>query len=204
MPFTTVPDKATGDIFTEFMWDTYIRDNINYLKPAYGTTLPASPTDGQEAILVDSITNPTYQWRFRYNAGSTSAYKWEFIGGSDVLVLIATQETTTSTGFTDLATVGPSFVVPRAGDYDVWAGLALGNSTADQAAQAGVALGAGTPVNAALAYAPVANALTSVGLSEKQAAVAASTELRMRYALTGTGTAIFRARWMRVRPVRVS
>ena len=42
----------------------------------YGTTLPASPVDGQEAILVDSVTNPTYQWRFRYNAGSTSAYKW--------------------------------------------------------------------------------------------------------------------------------
>jgi hypothetical protein len=31
MPFTTVPDKAAGDIFTEQMWDTYIRDNINYL-----------------------------------------------------------------------------------------------------------------------------------------------------------------------------
>lgn len=27
--FTAVPDKATGDIFTEQMWDTYIRDNIN-------------------------------------------------------------------------------------------------------------------------------------------------------------------------------
>lgn len=29
LSFTTVPDKATGDIFTEAMWDTYIRDNIN-------------------------------------------------------------------------------------------------------------------------------------------------------------------------------
>src|SRR6516164_9624771 len=53
------------------------------LKIPYGTTLPASPVDGQEAILVDSITNPTYQWRLRYNAGSTSAYKWEFVGGPD-------------------------------------------------------------------------------------------------------------------------
>ena len=26
---TTVPDKATGDIFTESMWDSSIRDNIN-------------------------------------------------------------------------------------------------------------------------------------------------------------------------------
>src|SRR5262245_25079815 len=27
-------------------------------KPSYGITLPASPVDGQEAILVDSLTNP--------------------------------------------------------------------------------------------------------------------------------------------------
>ena len=31
MPFTSVPDKATGDQFTEAMWDTFIRDNLNYL-----------------------------------------------------------------------------------------------------------------------------------------------------------------------------
>lgn len=49
--------------------------------PGYGTTLPASPVDGQEFILVDSTTAPSYQWRLRYNAGSSSAYKWECIGG---------------------------------------------------------------------------------------------------------------------------
>lgn len=29
--YTTVPDKAAGDIFTEGMWDTYIKDNGNNL-----------------------------------------------------------------------------------------------------------------------------------------------------------------------------
>lgn len=29
--FTTVPDKNVGDVFTEAMWDTFIRDNLNYL-----------------------------------------------------------------------------------------------------------------------------------------------------------------------------
>lgn len=29
MGFTTVPDKATGDVFTAAMWNTYIRDNFN-------------------------------------------------------------------------------------------------------------------------------------------------------------------------------
>ena len=29
MGFTTVPDKASGDVFTEAMWDTFIKDNFN-------------------------------------------------------------------------------------------------------------------------------------------------------------------------------
>lgn len=29
--FTTVPDKNAGDVFTEAMWDTYLRDNVNGL-----------------------------------------------------------------------------------------------------------------------------------------------------------------------------
>lgn len=29
--YSTVPDKATGDVFTEAMWDTYIKDNVNNL-----------------------------------------------------------------------------------------------------------------------------------------------------------------------------
>jgi hypothetical protein len=54
--------------------------------PSYGTSLPASPADGMEHILVDSISNPTYQLRFRYNAGHTGdAYKWEFVGGAKIL-----------------------------------------------------------------------------------------------------------------------
>jgi hypothetical protein len=31
MPLTTVPDKSSGDLFTEAMWDTYLKDNINEL-----------------------------------------------------------------------------------------------------------------------------------------------------------------------------
>jgi len=81
----------------------------------YGTSLPSSPIDGQRHILVDSITNPSYQWEFRYNAGSTSAYKWEHVGGSP-----AFQGTNPATVITPGSTWinGPiSFTIPRAGDY---------------------------------------------------------------------------------------
>src|SRR5262245_31416556 len=40
-----------------------------------GTSFPANPTDGLEYVMVDNSGNPTYQWRFRYNGNSSSAYK---------------------------------------------------------------------------------------------------------------------------------
>lgn len=85
----------------------------------YSTSLPGSPLDMQEHILVDSITSPTYQWRFRYNAGSALADKWEFIGGSKAVIEVTTSETTASATYAALATAGPSFALPRAGVYVV-------------------------------------------------------------------------------------
>jgi hypothetical protein len=81
----------------------------------YGTSLPPSPADGQEAILVDSLTNPTYTWRFRYNAQSASAYKWEFVGGAPLV--------SSYIGSQSVAAVGawvpgaPQITVPRTGQY---------------------------------------------------------------------------------------
>jgi hypothetical protein len=92
----------------------------------YGTTLPASPADGQEAILVDSLTAPTYQWRFRYNA-ARATNKWEFIGGAPASAYVATAEATSSTSYVALATPGPSITVPRAGIYDVRIGCDIQN-----------------------------------------------------------------------------
>ena len=83
---------------------------------SYGTTLPGSPTDGQEAILVDSTTNPSYQWRFRYNAGSSSAYKWEFVGGASLLINYLAVQTPASGG-SWVGMVGTDFAAPRAGDW---------------------------------------------------------------------------------------
>jgi hypothetical protein len=96
----------------------------------YGTSLPGSPTDGQEYTLVDSTTAPTYQWRFRYNAGSGSSYKWEFVGGTTLLnEVLAAEGVTTSGAFQNLTTTGPQITVPVAGEYTVGIG-SLGYITA--------------------------------------------------------------------------
>lgn len=83
---------------------------------SYGTTLPTNPIDGQEATLVDNVTNPAFQWRFRFNANSTSAYKWEYVGGASYVYPI-----TTIASWTQLNTwtVLIGWTVPRAGEYNV-------------------------------------------------------------------------------------
>lgn len=108
--------------------------------PSYGVAFPANPTDGQEAILVDSVTNPSYQWRFRYNENSTSAYKWEFIGGAPILANNNVNATTTSAAFTEPD--GNSRVtVPRAGDYIATAtGRIQTSATANTLVQVGIGL----------------------------------------------------------------
>lgn len=78
-------------------------------QPSYAITLPSSPFDGQEAVLVDSVTNPTYQWRFRYNAGSANTDKWEFIGGNPWSNYTTAADTLT-------------FTTPRAGVWKVTSG----------------------------------------------------------------------------------
>ena len=91
--------------------------------------MPTSPGDGQEAILVDSVINPTYQWHFRYNSNNASAYKWEFVGGASLRgfggSLTLTTLMTTPTNLTG----GPSLTVPRSGIYQCRYGAFHANNT---------------------------------------------------------------------------
>jgi hypothetical protein len=178
---------------------------------AYGTTLPGSPVDGQQAVLVDSTTSPTYMWQFRYNAGSSSAYKWEFIGGSPATAVVATAESSTTIGsWLDLATVGPSVVMPRTGDYRAEAGgICSSNINALTAYIVGITVGAGSPTTAQQAYAlaqgtPLLNgfaALVAVAIS----GVTAGQDIRMRYyGSGGAATWTWQARRIAIYPIRVS
>jgi hypothetical protein len=78
------------------------------------TSLPGSPVDGQQSILTDSTSAPTYNWLLQY---STAASKWLAIGAAAPL------EGTTS------------ITIPRAGTYMVeigGQGLQIGAATNDE------------------------------------------------------------------------
>lgn len=91
------------------------------------TSLPATPSDGETVIFVDSLTAPTYAWRLRYIAAAT---KWFCIGGSPLFGLGSSTQTISGAGNTDIT--GCSITVPRAGLYQVVGNAAvLGHTAGD-------------------------------------------------------------------------
>jgi hypothetical protein len=167
------------------------------------TALPTAPYNGQVIDYLADATNGVI-WRLRYRAASTSAYKWEFVGGQDLFSRIGPAEGTASGTYTDLATVGPDITVPLAGDYRVAVGASPFQSTVGQEAWVGLSV-AGTTVDLLRATQQAISNANMGNLSSEavQPAVAAASLLRMKYHSTGGGTASFASRWLRARPVRV-
>lgn len=166
------------------------------------TSLPASPHDGQEIILTDSTTAGTYHWRLRYVSGRSSN-KWVCVGGVGAYQEVETSESTSSTSYTALATAGPSFTVPLAGDYLVEIGFESNASTTTENWMS-YAIGATAAADADGISFVVTGGSYLGGLSRvnKQSSLAASTALAARYKVTA-GTSNFRKRWMLVTPVAV-
>jgi hypothetical protein len=182
------------------------------LKVPYGTTLPASPVDGQEAVLVDSITNPSYQWRFRYNAGSTSPYKWEFVGGAPLrqtpsgpTVINGLGTQIGASGF--YYSPGMQLSLPRAGDWQVDASITF-NTNGAAASATVVPFNAATTngpysasVNVQPSWVGAQNSLSVLGFYSGCAAASA-----FGVAISGSapGTTQFQQGVVRFTPVRVS
>lgn len=94
------------------------------------SALPSSPVDGQEIFYQSAgMATDGLVWHLRYRAASASSYKWEFLGGSSLFSAVTTDQSTTSTTYTDLTTAGPSVTLPLAGDYDVTHGFRGYNNT---------------------------------------------------------------------------
>lgn len=170
--------------------------------PQYVTSLPSSPVDGQTVVYAADATNGV-MWTLRYRAASSSSYKWEFVGGPPLANDVLTQETTTSTTYTNLATTGPSLTVPLAGDYQLLFGCENYNNGANINVMS-VAVGASAATDTEGAEAGMSGA-NKVLWSERQTyrtGVSASTAFVAKYRVTA-GTGSWRNRVMRITPVRV-
>ena len=170
---------------------------------SYGISLPASPMNGQEAILVDSTTNPTYQWRFRYNTGSSSAYKWEYVGGTVVLLAVP-DYTTTATGAWEAPTgAGRVFAVPRAGDYSIDATSAVGGTSGTSTEVFAIIVNGVTPPPQQCNVYVTAGASVVALMRRIALAVPAGQNISLGYYAVNF-TALFGSQFLAVTPKRVS
>ncbi|MBA3583415.1 MAG: hypothetical protein H0W36_02600 [Gemmatimonadetes bacterium] len=101
-----------------FANDLLVLGHLGGVTPPLVTSLPASPADGREVYYQSAAMAALgIVWHLRYRSGATGSYKWEYLGGGTLSDTVNVDETTTSTSFADLATTGPSVVIPLAGDY---------------------------------------------------------------------------------------
>jgi hypothetical protein len=173
---------------------------------SYNTSLPTSPVDGQEAVLVDSVTNPSYIWRFRYNAGSTSAYKWEFVGGAKYNVQSTVSQ---NVAVATPTVVPPSLTLPRAGDYDIAWGARIYQQNTGGASAGLYIYVAGVQQTPYIDHyqGSVGTSITLLASNPMQTkrllGVAASVVVDLRM-FANVGTATSDNRWIEAIPVRVS
>ncbi len=176
-----------------------------------GTSLPASPVDGQE---YDFIVNATagVVWRFRYRAASASTYKWEFIGGPPLYSEVATNQAVESPSptYADLATVGPEVTLPLPGDYDIEIGMSTegrynGTALMSYAIGATAAKDEDAVVyGSGQASSEAGDVAASMVRSKRKTGLTAETlTAKYCYSKGGSGAIQLENRFMRVTPVRV-
>lgn len=174
------------------------------------TALPTTPVDGQEIYYRADVTTGTL-WHLRYNLGSGSAYKWEFVGGSDLGAQAGGPGApAAANAWTDLSdVVGPQVTAPLAGDYRVaWNGMSLYTGTAAwQIAYCGPAVGAtgnaGDYGASMIINTNSLNGVGNVGGETRVLSVPAGSLLRLRYYVSVIAAMSFYNRGIYVRPVRV-
>jgi hypothetical protein len=183
--------------------------------PALGaplvTTLPASPFDGQEVVLVDSLTLPTYQWRMRYTASITDANKWVCVGGPDAYAEVLTTEAIASAAYVDAATVGPSVTVPRAGLYVISFGITTVVTDVNVQTQRYVSpkIGAAATADADAVYQSVAGGAVNEFLISSisrsiQKTLNAGDLIKLQYRGASASSGNISGRWLRITPKRVA
>lgn len=197
---------APGDVVT-YQGVTYLAVNPSLgstpspaaVAPAIGVALPVGAVDGQEFTLVDSLTAPTFAWRFVYFSGRASN-KWVCIGGSAVSWVPAQESRGTAATYAALGTPGPQITVPVAGIYTIELSVVL-VANGGWSQWMSYSIGATAAVDTDSITEGPQGDLARSRLDDKT--LAAGTALVAQYRSDGSHTATFRNRLMRVTPIVV-
>lgn len=197
-------DTPAGGDGTKFLRDdgTFAPVNAGPGDPV--TALPGSPVDKQQALLVDSLTAPTYAWLLQYEAGISDTNKWILLGGSPLTHYVDTAESTSSTSYVDLTTTGPTITVPRAGIYEIHFGCDI-TAAAVTTAYVTVKLGAAAAADTDNFVNVIAGAgYENTGSRTIRRTLAAGDALKLMYKMSTATSGTFSKRYIRAVPVRVA
>ncbi len=168
-------------------------------------TLPDSPVDGQGYYY--SLPGGG-QWHFRFNQRTGL---WDFSGGPPLVSEVVTSESTSSTSYADLSTVGPSFTAPFDGMYSFDGGAMVETSSASNNSYlAALKIGSATPADTdAFAWLKNDNSLTAArGVLQSRCIpreAAAGDICKIQYRTTNGGAPVTaRNRSLAVTPVWVA
>lgn len=209
LTLTGVPHALTADVILSLLSQNGLLLEPDGLyapgRPVEVLAMPTGPTDGDEIYYMADVANGVV-WHLRYNAGSASTYKWEFVGGSEMYVKVLTSETRPAGGSAYAALATPVEIqlpVDIQGDFEISHGAFIGAGTDGQGANQTVKLGAVAAgnnescANGNTRTAAVMTSLRALGLPP-------GTLLALRYAnADAANPANFSSRWMRIRPIRV-
>lgn len=179
--------------------------------PAYLTAAQfaaLTPIDGMEVYLIVDATNGVI-WHLRYNASSSSAYKWEYLGGSPMHAFVATAAAAANSAYIDIGGGVPALTPPLAGDYVVRHGCQIGSASGSAIdAMATVKYGAAAAADADAVRSGQPNTSTAfeggnVMREYVKTSLAAATLLKHQYKDSTLGQAVFSDRFITVLPVRV-
>lgn len=169
------------------------------------TSLPGSPTPGQEVFYVSETTFRGL-WHLKYDDTEDETHKWKYVGGPPLYAEVTTDQSTASGTYAALATAGPSIALPLAGDYMVTTGFLGYNNTAGAwFNKMSYDIGGTAAVDADAVSVAGDNATAiqdSASRTRRKTGLSAVT-LTAKYRVSG-GTGNFLERWMSVLPVRVS
>ncbi len=178
MAWTTPITWTTGAVLTAAQLNQQLRDNMN-------ETAPAKFTAASQIFVSTGA-----------NAGSPRTVVWDYVGSA---------QTTTSSSFVDLATVGPTVTATTGVQALVCISARLQHGTANANSYMGYAVSGATTI-AAVATSSVASTASAGGSWEQQSYVlmqgsltAGSNTFQAKYQ-TNTGTATFDSRRLTVLP----
>ena len=184
------------------------------------TTLPSSPTDGQEVFYQsttagtgggasNSMADVGAVWHLRYRSASASAYKWESVGGPRLNHSVQdgdvfSGESTSSATYVALTTAGPRITLPLAGDYEISLGFTGYGGTAGAVSTMSYDIGGTGAVDADACqiYQSTAVNIVTVPSRVRVKTGLTAVTLTAKYK-SSSGTANYWNRTMSVAPIRV-